>query len=109
MDYESIGHNIRKRRETNGLTREKLAEMVDLSTSYVSALERGEKLPKLETFIRIANALDISADLLLNRVLSNQNQIVASELAKQIEHLSISEQRRILNVVNTMVSDANKL
>ena len=105
MEYKSIGKNIRKRRDELGIKQEELAEMVELSVSYVGAIERGEKLPKLEVFIRIANALKVSADTLLSDVLDVGNQIVASELSKEISDLSKSEQRRILNVIRAMIAD----
>ncbi len=104
-NYEAIGQNISKRRRELGITQEKLAEMVNLSASYIGAVERGAKLPKLDTFIRIANALKISSDSLLSDVLGVSNEIAASELSKKIEHLSQFEQRRILNVVQTMIED----
>ena len=105
MEYASIGHNSRKRRDEIGITQEALAEMVELSTSYMGAIERGEKLPKLTVFIRIANALEISADRLLSGVLTVGNEIVASDLSKQIAHLPSREQRRILKVVQAMIAD----
>lgn len=106
MDYKSIGRNIRAYRESEKITRDTFAEMTDLSVSYVSALERGEKLPKLETFIRIANALQISSDILLSDVLAVKNQIVSSDLSQRLSKLPLSEQRRILNVLNTMIADS---
>lgn len=108
MDYKSIGRNIRKCREAQGIKRERLAEMTDLSVSYVSALERGEKLPKLDTFIRIANTLQVSSDALLVDVLAVGNTIVASEVSDKLARLSSSEQRRIMNVLNTMIADAKE-
>lgn len=108
MDKKSIGRNIRKCRETQGLKREALAEMVDLSVSYVSAVERGEKLPKLDTFIRFANVLQIPSDTLLADVLSVGNNIIASELSAKLASLPAEEQKKILNVLNTMISDAKK-
>ena len=53
MDYKSIGRNIRHFREAANMSRESFAELLDISVSYLSALERGEKLPKFETYIRI--------------------------------------------------------
>ncbi len=106
MNYKSIGKNIRKRRDELGIKQEKLAEMVDLSVSYMGAIERGEKLPKLKAFISIANALEISADTLLSGVLEVGNQIVASELSKELSGLSKSDQIRILNVLRTMIEDS---
>lgn len=105
MDYKSIGKNIRRRRDELGIKQEKLAEMVDLSVSYIGAIERGEKLPKLEVFIRIANAMKVSSDTLLSEVLEVENQIIASELSKELSSLAKSEQRRILNVIRTMIDD----
>ena len=51
MELESIGRNIRKFRLMRNLRQEDLAEMAGLSINYVGALERGEKIPSLETFI----------------------------------------------------------
>lgn len=105
MEYKSIGKNIRKRRDELGIKQEQLAEMVDLSVSYMGAIERGEKLPKLKVFISIANALKISSDTLLSEVLDVGNQIVASELSKELSDLPKSDQNRILNVMRTMIKD----
>lgn len=105
MEYKSIGKNIRKRRDELGIKQEKLAEMVNLSVSYMGAIERGEKLPKLKVFISIANALEISSDTLLSGVLIVENQIIASELSEELSSLSRSDQIRILNVLRTMIDN----
>lgn len=44
---------------------EAFAEKIGLSVTYTGMIERGEKIPKLETFIIIATVLEASADLLL--------------------------------------------
>lgn len=106
MEYTSIGLNIRKRRDEVGITQEALAEKVGLSPGYIGVIERGEKLPKLAVFIRIANALETSSDRLLSGVLTVGNEIVASELSKQIANLPSNEQRRILNVVQAMIAES---
>lgn len=84
MEYKSIGKNIRKLRDESGITQEELAEMVSLSVSYMGAIERGEKIPKLKVFINIANALKVSSDSLLSGVLDVGNQIIASEGTSEI-------------------------
>lgn len=108
MDYTSIGQNIRRRREELGMTQEALAEMVGLSTSYMGAIERGEKLPKLPAFIGIANALNVSSDRLLSGVLAVGNEIVSSDLSKRLALLPSEDQRRVLNVVQVMIADQEK-
>ena len=60
-----LGQRIREQRKEKGWTIEQFAERVDLSANYVGDLERGVKIPKLETFIRIVEVLDVSADVLI--------------------------------------------
>lgn len=105
VSYESIGKNIRKYRKQMKATQEELAEMVDLSVSYMGAIERGQKLPQLKSFIRIANALHVSSDQLLSEVLNVQNEIIASDLSIELSKLPAADQRRILNVIKTMIDD----
>ena len=48
MGLESIGSNIRKFRLMKKIRQEDLAEKAGLSTNYVGAIERGEKVPSLD-------------------------------------------------------------
>lgn len=105
MDYSTIGRQIHRRRVELKLTQEKLAEQCDLSVSYMGAVERGDKIPSLETFIHIANVLGVSADQLLSGVLSVGNSFVASELSHDIAGLADKEQKLILDVIQTMISN----
>lgn len=108
MNAKHIGKQIKKYREEKGIKQEKFAESVELSLNYMSAIERGAKIPKLETFIRIANALDISSDLLLSDTLNSKNDIKSSVLSVEISKLPPEEQQRIMHVVETMGKDAQK-
>ena len=65
MDLKAVGQRIKAAREAKNLTQEELAGLVNLSPTHVSVIERGLKVTKLDTFIAIANALDVSADTLL--------------------------------------------
>ena len=103
MDMSSIGKRIRKCREAKGWRQEDFAEKVGLSVTYTGMIERGEKVPKLETFITIANVLEVSADLLLADVLSTGYNIKSSEITEKIASLSPAERDRIYSVVNSMI------
>ena len=59
MDLSAIGSRIKAARERKHLTQEDLAAIVDLSPTHISVIERGVKPPKLETFVNIANALNV--------------------------------------------------
>lgn len=103
MDQKAIGRRIKTARERKKLTQEQLAESVDLSPMHVSVIERGVKLPKLETLINIANVLDVSADFLLQDVVYNQTKLYASEASDLIVQLPREDQRRVLAALRSFV------
>ena len=84
MDWLSIGQNIKEKRLAKSWKQSTLAEKVNLTTSYVGMIERGEKIPKLETFIHITNALDSTSDEILEGVLSRGYEIRMSEYIERI-------------------------
>ncbi len=65
MDYVAIGERVRIRRKALGITQEKLAEMVDVSTSFIGHIERGTRKLSVETLASICKALGVSADFLM--------------------------------------------
>lgn len=83
MGLESIGKNIRKYRLVKKLRQEDLAEKAELSTNYIGMVERGEKIPSLETFIGIVNALGVSADMILADVIDVGYTVKNSLLAEK--------------------------
>ena len=103
MNSSSIGKRIRKYREAKGWRQEDFAEKIGLSVTYTGMIERGEKVPKLETFITIVNTLEVSADSLLADVLLTGYNVKSSEITEEIALLKPSERDRIYDVVNTMI------
>ena len=103
MDQKAIGKRIKSAREKKGLTQEQLAEQVNLSPMHISVIERGNKLPRLETLIKITNVLDVSADTLLQDVVNNQIKLRTSEASNLIAQLSREDQRRVLAALHSFV------
>lgn len=103
MNTTLIGKRIRKYRKAKGWRQEEFAEKLGLSVTYTGMIERGEKAPKLETFIKIANVLEVSTDLLLADVLVTKYEIKTSEMLDEISSLKSESKDRILNVVNAMI------
>ena len=56
---------IRKSREEKGYTREKFAEKLDVSVSYLAELERGRTGISVKMLIKVCNVLGLSADYVL--------------------------------------------
>ena len=102
VDLSPVGSRIKTARENKKLTQEELAAMVDLSPTHISVIERGVKSPKLETFVRIANALGVSADSLLVDVVENSTKGISCELYDYVSNLSKKEREKVLTVVRVM-------
>jgi len=66
MNTQEIGRKIKEQRVYKKLTQEELAEIVDISTTYMSCIERGIKIPSFKVMIDIAKALDMSFDFILS-------------------------------------------
>lgn len=108
MELETIGRNIKKYRIEKKLRQEDLAEKTDLSSNYIGMVERGEKIPSLETFISILNALEISADMVLADVLKQGYVVKNSLLDEDMKKLSQEDRERIYLVIETLIKYSQK-
>lgn len=63
----ALGQTVRERRLRAGLSQIELAEKADLNFNYVGSIERGEKLASVETVVRLARGLGLSAADLLRQ------------------------------------------
>ena len=105
MDGKAVGRRIKEAREKRHLTQEELAARIDISPTHVSVIERGTKIPRLDTFVDIANALEVSGDALLLDVVDHAAESQASDLSAALEGLPWEEKRRILKVVRTLMEE----
>lgn len=105
MNAHAVGQRIKATREAKGLTQEKLAALVDLSPTHISVIERGLKIPNLDSFVAIANALDVSTDSLLLDVVVRASESTACELSKQISQLPHKQQLKILNIIQILIDE----
>lgn len=97
MDLTQLGNRIRIAREKMGITQEDLAERVDISPSHISVIERGVKASRVDTLVRIANELDVSADYLLQDLVKRSHE---SQLLSSIMELPEADRNRLLNAAN---------
>ncbi len=65
LDYKRIGMRIKEKRKNIGISQAQLAETVDLSTKYISQIERGVRHLSLDSLADIAVVLNASVDMLL--------------------------------------------
>lgn len=62
----TIAMNIRMQRAKKDINQEQLAELIELSTTQLSALERGTSMPKVPTLMKLADVFGVKVDDLLH-------------------------------------------
>ena len=74
LDPKIVGEVIAKYRMKKGLTQEVLSGLSDIGRTHLSAIERGERKPTLETLYRISLALDVKMSVLIMEIEKELNQ-----------------------------------
>lgn len=61
--YAAIAAEVAGQRAARGLSQQELAELCGTTQSAIARLESGRRAPRLDTLLRIANALDCELDV----------------------------------------------
>ncbi len=64
--FAAIAQDVADRRQELGLSQRELAELVGTTQSAIARLERGGRPPRIDTLLRIADALDCDLSVELN-------------------------------------------
>ncbi len=62
IDYKAMGGRIRAARKKRGITQDRLGEICGISTAHIGHIERGTRIPSVDTLFRISSELEISLD-----------------------------------------------
>ena len=62
----NLGTRIRSRRERLGLTQRELAAMLGVTSQHVSAIEKDNRVPSLQSLEKIAQELGVTLDFLVS-------------------------------------------
>ena len=74
LDAKVVGRVIQAYREDKGLSQEVVSGLADIGRTHLSAIERGVRKPTLETFFRLAEALNIRPSQLIATIESLQSR-----------------------------------
>lgn len=107
MDY-NIGVKIREYRKKANLSLEKFAEILELSSTHIGNIERGAKMPTLQTFIKIINTLNVSSDVILANSLNSKNEIKLKEILSQLDELPEIEREKVLDLFSYIIENSKK-
>ena len=98
-----LGQRIREQRRKKGWTMDKLAEKADLSVNY--DLERGVKTPSLDAFIRIVEALDVPADVLIRDTAAPASYVADDELNRKLSRLTPGQKKAATDILNAYIDN----
>lgn len=99
LNIIQIGQRIKAIRKRRGLSQEALAGEIGCSQVHFSNFESGAKCMSLEMFVKVANALNVSADELLLDNLSNTIKVTNHEFAEVLSDCSEYEKRILSDVL----------
>ncbi|MCL2083522.1 MAG: helix-turn-helix domain-containing protein [Oscillospiraceae bacterium] len=110
VNYKALGKRIQQRRQELGLSQQATSEKLDLSTSFFSRVERGEKVASLETLIKIANVFEFSLDFLLqdslDKTVSDDLQI---EVAQIFTDKTPEQTKRLMDWLKMLSENIDRL
>ena len=68
LDPKIVGASIAYCRKSKNISQEVLSGLADIGRTHLSAIERGERKPTLETLYRISLALDVPMSNIVSEI-----------------------------------------
>ena len=94
---QEIGRRIMERRKKLGLTQEALAEKAEVTAQFVSYAEAGTRAMRPENLMKMASALEVSADYLLTGEIIDKDLLI---LADKMSALTPDQIRIVENIID---------
>lgn len=108
IDYKALGQRIRKARLKNNLTQEKLGEICSLSTAHIGHIERGTRIPSLDTLYKISCELGVSIDSLMLDSACNSESVFRA-VSAELEGKDEAKVKRFLSTVKALADKIDEL
>ena len=102
MDYKRLGERIREERLRLHLTQAQLAEAIDISDTYMGAIERGERSLTLDTLVRLVNRLGVTVDYMLTDFVSDSDSNIMEQFKQIIDNQPMERKQMAINVLRTI-------
>lgn len=104
MDRKLLGRRVREERLRIGLTQEQIAEKINVSTTYIGFIERGERSVTLEKLILLAECFQLPIDALLHDAPAQAPEVRERQLKALWNQASAEEQDIILSIIKVITS-----
>ncbi len=104
VDSKSMGKKLRSYRAKCGWSLKECSEKIGISTRYLADIERGDKVPKLETFLLILNTLTASADDVLQDSLAVGYEAKSNDIIRKLNTLDVIKRKQTLDIFDSVIS-----
>lgn len=104
VDSKSMGKKLRSYRAKCGWSLKECSEKIGISTRYLADIERGDKVPKLETFLLILNTLTASADDVLQDSLDVGYEAKSNDIIRKLNTLDVIKRKQALDIFDSVIS-----
>ena len=108
MDYKRLGERIREERLRLNLTQAQLAESIDISDTYMGAIERGERSLTLDTLVRLVNRLGVTVDYMLSDSVSDNDINIIEQFKQIIDGQPLERKQMAIGILRTVFSYFDK-
>jgi len=104
-----LHEKIKRLRKEHGMSQAKLAEFTGVHKAHFSRLERGVYQPSIDLLRKIAQALDVTTDYLLNDDVDEISPVRVEdksllERVKLIETLDLEEKNAVLKIIDALLT-----
>lgn len=100
LERAALGNRIRESRISKGYTQQYLADRAEIGVVYISEIERGIKMPSLNVFIKIIDALGVSADYVLREELTSGKEYIYDELTQKLKNLTPKQRKSAADILD---------
>ena len=102
MDYKRLGTRIREERKRLHLTQAQLAEAIDISDTYMGAIERGERSLTLDTLVSLVNRLGVTVDYLLADSVSDTGSNIMEQFKQIMDGQPLERKQMAINTLRAI-------
>lgn len=109
IDYIKFGKRVKENRVKRHMTAEQFSESVGISVSFLREIERGNKKPNIENFVKIVNALGVSSDDLLCDSIDNDKPLVLNKVTEKMKSMSSEQVGLVEALVDTIIREVGRM
>lgn len=104
MERVILGKRIRESRISRGFTQQELADRAQIGVVYLSEIERGIKMPSMNIFVKLIDALEVSADYVLRDELPSGKEFICTEVTEKLLVLTPGQRNAAAAILDAYIN-----